>query len=168
MRQQKTALKLFNCNTLIFYGYENLLPLYFMVVSNRVKLIFLSHATQNHAHKSQILAQVHVIKTTLSTDGVFRPYNPIISTNNPYLQLLKGKSTATSNFSVVLDSGASNNRPQKTSNRAWGNVTGFLLTSGVPPLLSCRLVEPGSYHRLPILMEVAIRYYVVSFGRHDC
>ena len=85
-----------------------------------------------------------------------------------YFDLLQGKSSACSKFAVVFDSWASNNWSQRSSNWSGLDSDGFQCTLVTSPLFTCRLVEPCFHVPLPILMEMGIRYHIITFGRHDC
>lgn len=83
-----------------------------------------------------------------------------------YLELIKSKTSTSSDLSIVLECGASYNGPDGTRHWARGNLYGFFFASNTSALLASRLVEPGLDISLPVFVKMGIGNYIVSLGSH--
>ena len=81
------------------------------------------------------------------------------------LQFLKSESTATTILDVVLESRASDDRPQRLD-RSGSNFSGLSSTSLAAAVFPGGLVEPGLNITVPILVEMGIGDHLIPFGRH--
>lgn len=86
--------------------------------------------------------------------------------SSKYLQLIKSKTSTSSNFGVVLKCRTSYNGSNGTSHWARSNLYGFFFASCTSALLASRLVEPGLDIPLPVFVKMGIWNYIVSLGSH--
>ena len=73
-----------------------------------------------------------------------------------YLQFLQGEATSSTDFGVVLESGAADGRAQQSVDGARSDQGSLLGTRNTAALLLARLVEPGLDSSLPVLVEMAV------------
>ena len=74
----------------------------------------------------------------------------------PYLELVKGETTTSTELGVVLDGGATDGGADQAIDGARGDTGGLLDTRDTSGLLATRLVQPGLDTRLPVLAEVLL------------
>lgn len=77
------------------------------------------------------------------------------------LELLKGKTTASTDLDVVLDGRAPDSGAKETVNGTRGSGSSLLDAVQATTLLPARLVEPGADPALPVLAEVDVGELVV-------
>lgn len=104
---------------------------------------------------SNIFSYIYTLKKLAS-----KYYQVQYNTNSDFP---KSKSTSSANFRVVPDSWTADNGTKRPCRWTWSNSFGFLNPVLLPAMTPSRLVKPCFHESLPILMEMAIGYHIVTF-----
>ena len=84
------------------------------------------------------------------------------------LELFQGEASSSFDFCVVLESLATADGSEETTDGSRGDRGRLLLSERSPAFLLAGLVKPGSHAPLPLLAQVLVRQLIVMFQHHRC
>jgi hypothetical protein len=84
----------------------------------------------------------------------------------PYLELLKGEATTSSELGVVLDGRATDSGAEKAIDGSRSDASSLLDACDSSRLLATGLIEPGLDTALPVLTEMLVGQLIVVFQNH--